>query len=59
MENMCRCSQDGVTAFVSSGWGTWNKEAETLITPGGWGWGIPVTALASVTELMTRHKTLL
>ena len=55
-ENMCRCSQDGVTALVSSGWGTWNKEAKILMTPGEWAWGIPVTALAPVPELMTRHR---
>ena len=37
MKNMCRCSQDGVTTFVSSGWGAGNKEAEIHMTPGGWG----------------------
>ena len=41
---------------MSSGWGAGNKEAELLMMPGGWGWGIAVTALAPVTELMTRHR---
>ena len=46
----------GWHTFVSSGWGAGNKEAELLMMPGGWGWGIAVTALAPVTELMTRHR---
>ena len=41
---------------MNSGSGARNKEAELLMMPGGWGWGIAVTALAPVTELMTRHR---
>ena len=46
----------GWHTFVSSGWGAGNKEAELLRMPGGREWGIPVTAQAPVTELMTRHR---
>ena len=44
--------------FVSSGWGAGNREAEILMMPGGWRWGILITAQAPVTKLLTRHKTL-
>ena len=42
---------------MNSGWGAGNKKAAILRMPGGWGWGIPVTALAPVPELVTRTGT--
>ena len=45
-----------VTDIVSSGGDAGNKKAAILRMPGGWGWGIPVTVLALVTELKTRHR---
>ena len=45
--------------FVSSGWGAGNREAKILMMPGGWRWGILITAQAPVTELLIRHKALL
>ena len=46
----------GWQTFVGSGQGPGKREPKLLMMPGGWGWGIPVTALAPVTELMTRHR---
>ena len=43
---------------MNSGQGAGSREAELLMMPGGWGWGIAFTALAPVTELMTRCEAL-
>lgn len=49
----------GRQTFVGSGQDSGKREPKLLMMPGGWGWGIPVTALATVTELITSHKALL
>ena len=49
----------GWQTFEGSGQGPGKREPKLLMMPGGWGWGIPVTALAPVTQLMTSHKALL